>query len=172
MVTICCCGVAGCGLFSPREDFELPRGDQGVGDPFNFGFLMEGSPEYFRTEQLKPLWSELFDDELVYTNNLSSEKFNRDEVVSNLVQIYNRQRNYRVIWKKDKDFPSYTKNEIVLETVEYNVVDPDSSDTVPFSGSCNFTIVRDEKDLWRIKTWMDITSKGSFFAPVGEADKQ
>jgi|GEM_PF-5199865 len=167
LMAVVLCLAAGCGIFSPRTDFESPKGEDGTVDPFNFGDLLDGSAERFTAEQLAPDWTDLFSDDLRYVNVLSASlEYGKAALISHLSRQHNLHPGYTVKWERPGSFPAYA-DVITLTDIVYEVVDAASPQNALYSGTCRFIIVRDDKSMWRIHTWTDEPDSEPFFSPSG-----
>jgi hypothetical protein len=150
--------VGGCGLFTPRTDFEDPVTDYPTVDYFNFGALLAGSSEKFS----KLDWYELFDDNFKYVNvRLANIEYDKTALINHLYQQREIYPNVNVQWDNTSNF-SRSINTINLSNVGYTVQDS----TAQFTGTSSFVIIRDANNIWRIAIWTDEPDAVPFFSPA------
>ena len=149
----------GCGLFTPRTDFEPPISDQGgTVDHFNFVSLLEESGEKFS----KLDWYELFDDDFRYINvRLASGSYGKTDLINHLSQQHEIYPDAKVDWV-NREGIIRNINTITLSNVDYTV--ECSNDT--FTGTGSFRCVRDDNNIWRIMQWNDDPDENQFFSPA------
>lgn len=145
--------VTGCGLFTPRTDFEDPV--IGTEDYFNFATLIEGAKEKFS----KLDWYELFDDRFKYLNvRLANVEYDKTAMINHLSQQHAIHGDAEVVWSNTDDFLK-TQDTITLSNVRYSVQTGNST----FSGASRFVIVR-SNTIWRIASWIDEPETDPFFS--------
>jgi len=165
MLTVIICSVVfQCGIFSPRDDFELPGGDESTGDPYSFAELLEGSGERFSELD----WYDLFDEGFNYVNvRLANIVYDRSALISRLYLLREMYPRIVVTWQNN-DRLLREIDTITLNNVFYAVADKDAPDHSLYSGNSGFIIVRDYDKVWRILKWTDEPSGDAFFSPVAE----
>ena len=151
-------GLAGCGLFTPRTDFEDPASEGGTVDHFRFASLLEGSGEKFS----KLDWYELFDDHFKYINvRLANVEYDKTALISHLFQQHEIYPQAVVKWSNTDGFLRNIDT-ITLSNAGYTV---ESGDDI-FSGTSSFTIIRDAVNIWHIVSWTDEPATDPFFSPA------
>ena len=153
----------GCGIFTPRDQFEEPDLIS-ENDPFSFSALLKNSGQRF--SRLHP--DELFNDNLLYVdvNSGASFKYTKAQMKDRLRQIESKYPDFRVEWDEWNDSTSVIiADTIYLEEARYSVFLSRESQEPEYCGKSRFTIVRNQ--IWQIYRWTDIPSgnKKSFFAP-------
>lgn len=154
--------LSGCGIFSPRDEFENPSDKSSTKDPFNFSSLLQGTA--FRFNNSANL-NEIFSDKFVYQDINSGEHIrnSKDRLISRLEQL----EIDSVVWKKGDGDRRIQGDSVIINNYEYSVYVPGMVDTVAFSGLSNFSIVKIDLS-WYIVHWVDMPSSeaNSFFAPL------
>ncbi|MBN1308704.1 MAG: hypothetical protein JXA18_12345 [Chitinispirillaceae bacterium] len=164
LTAILCCGFVSCGIFAPREDFELPVSDERIGDPFNFASLLDGSGEQFS----KLDWYELFDDKFEYVNvRLANIVYDKSALISRLFLQHDIFPGVAVTWVNNEGI-LITIDMITLRNVSYAVAMKETPETPLYSGNSGFIIVRGNDNIWRIRSWTDEPSGEAFFSPAAE----
>ena len=153
---VVCSGLAGCGLFTPRNDFEDPAVEgTGTTDYFNFAALIASSGEKFS----KLDWYELFDDQFRYVNaHLADVDYDKNEFINHLQQQQKLFSDAAVTWSNTGDFLR-TQDTITLSDVSYTI----QSGSTTFSGISRFTIIRSD-NIWHIAFWVDEPETDPFFS--------
>ena len=158
-----CCVVAGCGIFTPRDDFETPEVTTSVGDPFHFADLLKGSGEQFS----KLDWNDLFDEEFKYTNiRLADIVYDKQALINRLELQHEIFPGVVVNWKNEES-PLINVDMITLN-VSYSIATTESPETPLFSGNSGFVIVRGSDNIWRIRSWTDEPNGEPFFSSAPE----
>lgn len=148
--------IGSCGIFTPRKITVTPSENE-AGDPFMFESLLEGTGETFSVYN----WQEYFYNECQYQNiTLTGTVYSRDALINHLLQQHELYPDILVTWEKTEEVIREV-DRIVLTNVTYSVTD---ADTVLFSGSSDFEIVRDTESLWTIRYWRDYADQ-PFFSP-------
>lgn len=156
----------GCGLFSPREDFEEPQG-QSV-DPYNFDGILSSLGEHFISTN--PV--EIFDMGMIYIdfNTGPDRKFNKNQLVNNFRNLLEQKYDFSVIWSDSTADHQDIGDSLFINKVRYQITyKPKNSDsTIIEYGSSDFILKG--KPAWKICFWADIpdrVGRPSFFAPIG-----
>lgn len=149
-----------CGIFSPREDFELPDSNAGT-QLFSFGSILDSVGEKFE----KTGYEDIFIDSLIY-QDMNSGVFSKKDLVSHLQQVQLEYKNMSVTWKKGEVL-SKKDDTLILINVNYDVnlkSGVDSTDN--YKGSSNFTFAKNNQ--WQIVKWVDYPSLPgkSIFSPL------
>ena len=146
----------GCGLFTPRTDFEDPAPEEtGASDYLNFAVLIESSGEKFS----KLDWYELFDDQFKYVNaHLADVDYDKNEFINHLQQQQKLFPDAAVTWNNTDDILR-TQDTIMLSDVGYTIRSGNST----FTGISRFTIVR-SSNIWHIAFWVDEPATAPFFS--------
>jgi hypothetical protein len=161
---VCCCGLISCGIFTPRDDFDLPESNADIDDPFNFGDLLEGSGEQFS----KLDWYDLFSDDFKYSNvRLAKIDYDKSTLINRLFLQHDIFPRVVVSWVNNGGILS-TVDMITLSNVSYTIAMAETPGTALYTGNSGFEIVRGTDKIWRIKSWTDEPSGEAFFSPVPE----
>lgn len=152
-----------CGLFTPRDDFELPASETEE-DPFSFSSLLDETGEEFSKLDLP----ELLHPDIEYTNvRLGDIRYYQDDLINHLRWRINNFSDLKVTWNDRDGFVEEGDTLIMINEISYQIVKSDESENVLFSGTCQFVIKRGLDDIWRIFEWTDEpTTRESFFSPA------
>lgn len=149
----------GCGVFTPREITTEPA-EKDSDDPFMLSALLEGTGETFSRHQ----WLNFFNNDCQYTNvSLTGTVYEREVLVNYLLQQHELFPDIFVTWTRTEEVIRDVDH-ILLSNVTYTITEPGSSDTALFSGTSDFTLVRDQASVWTIIHWRDY-SVHAFFSP-------
>jgi hypothetical protein len=157
------CVILNCGIFTPRDSFELPvTTPVDTPDYFNFGRLLRNTEYTFTRLD----WYELFHDNLEYTviRTSSTDRFSQLELINWLLQQHDIYPAVTVTWVRNTE-PDDELDTLFLNDVSYTIVDPKDPDVVLFQGDSRFKIIRGNDKIWRILKWTDSPVGTPFFAP-------
>lgn len=156
----------GCGIFSPREDFEEPQGQ--TVDPYNFDGILSSLGEHFISTN--PV--ELFDMGMVYIdfNTGPERKFNKNQLVNNFRNLLEQKYEFSVTWSDSTADHQDVGDSLFINKVRYQITykQKNSDSTITEYGSSDFILKG--KPAWKICFWADIpdrVGRPSFFAPIG-----
>lgn len=155
---------SGCGIFTPRDDFQQPKSSGRIPDPFSFSSLLDSTSERFTNLG----YDELFSDQFRYVdiNQGESREFSKEQMKTRLRQIENlhNQDSLVVIWQ-DGDIIK-NSDTIHIDEISYAVFFSGTEGNPHFSGTSNMVIVKNGH--WQIHRWKDHPSSinPSFFSPV------
>jgi len=154
--------LTGCGIFSPRDEFEKPSKDSTKEDSFNFSSLIGGTGYRFSNPGNL---NELFSDDFFYKDINSGEhvRYTKNRLITCLEQL----KIDSVVWSKGNGERRIQGDSIFINNFEYSVFIPGVYDLAAYSGISNFRIVKIDMS-WYIASWTDIPSSEakSFFAPL------
>jgi hypothetical protein len=155
--------ICSCGIFTPRDDLELPASATEE-DPFSFSSLLDETGEEFSKLDL----SELLHPDIEYTNvRLGDIPYYQDDLISHLRWRINNFSDLKVTWTDRDGFVEEGDTLIMINEISYQIVKGEISEDVLFSGTCQFIIKRGLDDIWRIFEWIDEpTTSESFFSPA------
>lgn len=158
----------GCGIFTPRDEFEEPEGNT-LTDPFNFSQILDLTKTGNRFSSTNP--REIFNEKMIYSDKNSREEFSRVEFLDNLDRL---KLNYvfTVSWSKSSDYQLKNPGDSLIISgvkyvIEYREKDMDNAETLIENGSSTFILIG---PVWKISSWIDTPDKvkaQSFFAPIG-----
>jgi hypothetical protein len=148
---------SGCGIFSPREDFELPDSNAGS-QLLSFGGILDSVGEKFE----KTGYEDIFADSLIY-QDMNSGGFTKKELVSHLQQVQIEYKNMVVKWMPKRENSIKINETLILYKVEYLVILNTSADSI--TGRSDFTLAKNNQ--WQIVKWVDYpsSSEKSIFSP-------
>lgn len=156
----------GCGIFSPREDFEEPQGQ--TVDPYNFDGILSSLGEHFVSTN--PV--ELFDMSMIYIdfNTGPERKFNKNQLVNNFRNLLEQKYDFSVTWSDSTADYQDIGDSLFISKVRYQIIykQKNGDSTVTEYGSSDFILKG--KPAWKICYWADIpdrVGRPSFFAPIG-----
>jgi hypothetical protein len=159
-------GLAGCGLFSPR-DSETPPAPSAA-DPFNLAGLFEQAVPSVG----KPNYDALIADTSVYQQD-NALPVDKQRLITRVGTVDSKYPNIHVVWTfSNSDPPMFkTTDTTVLNNVLYKVfVNGTTDSSLVYAGSSYFRIIFiDYLNQWQILYWNDIPSNAyqgySFFNP-------
>ncbi|HON09888.1 MAG TPA: hypothetical protein PLE24_03385 [Chitinispirillaceae bacterium] len=160
LITFLTVVMAGCGIFTPRNQFEEPLFIIET-DRFSFSKLLENSGENFTSLHLDELFTESFTYKDI--NSRGGLPYDKNQIKDRLRQIESEYPDLRIEWVDS----SFTRkgDSIFLEQTGYAVFLDKNSLAPDFTGSSNFALARSTG--WQICRWIDMPSgnEKSFFAP-------
>lgn len=152
----------GCGIFTPRDEFEEPDGNSSI-DPFNFDQLLSGQGQHFNSTDP----DEIFDTGLIYIdfNTGSERKFSKVQITDNL-RILKQNYELSVVWNDSFAEYNYVHDSMFISKVRYRISYKEKNgDSTKYEfGSSDFKLVK--KKIWTIYYWADIPDRAgspSFF---------
>jgi len=150
---------SGCGLFSPRENFEIP--DPNVNSqPFSFESILDSIGEKFE----KNGYEDVFIDSLIY-QDMNSGVFSKKDLVSHLQQVQLEYKSMVVTWYKG-EILSKKADTLILTNVNYKIDLNSGAENAIYTGRSDFTFAKNNQ--WQIVKWVDYPSlaEKSIFSPL------
>ena len=147
-----------CGIFQPRETFEIPELKIPV-DRFNFSAILKTKRFTWKSNET------FFSDTLQYRDMKNSGVYSKKDIVSRLQQIEHQYPIFSVIWG-EITVSSDDGNVLNISNVSYTVIcDATKDNRETFTGNSKMTIIRDGE--YKVVTWDDFpdSEQKSFFAP-------
>jgi hypothetical protein len=148
---------SGCGIFSPREDFEEP--DPNVkSQPLSFEGVLDITGERFE----KNGYEDIFIDSLIY-QDMNSGVFSKKDLVNHLQQVQLDNQNMVLKWMPKRENTIIKTDTLIFYKVEYIVNLNAGADSI--TGKSDFILAKNNQ--WQIVKWVDYPSwsKKSIFSP-------
>lgn len=147
-----------CGIFQPRDTFEIPELKLPV-DRFNFSAILEGKRFTWQS------YETFFCDTLHYTYH-NSRVYDKKNLIDHLQQLEHQYRIFSIEWS---DITSYEEGNVLnITKATYRVVVKDTTlgGGEVFTGTSTMVIVRD--GVYKVATWDDFPDgeQKPFFAPL------
>jgi hypothetical protein len=152
--------LSGCGIFTPRDDFETPeKKSVAVVDRFNFATVISRATAKTYTLQT---YEKLFNDNFKY-HDLNSEECDKNQFIKHLQQIENLYPRFSIVW----DTITYAPDNII-SGLKYTVT-IDTTETPRVIRECSLNMVLAKDGEYKIVSWDDFPdgNQKSFFAPAG-----
>lgn len=161
---IVCFLMLSCGIFTPRDSFEMPVSTPvDTPDYFNFGQLLDGTKYSFS----KLDWYELFHEDVDYTvirTSSTTDDYSQLELINWLSHQHDLDSSITVEWVRNIGLDDKLDT-LYLNDVSYSIFSDARPDSVLFHGDSRFKIIRGSDKIWRIVEWIDTPVGLPFFAP-------
>jgi hypothetical protein len=151
--------LSSCGVFEPRDTFEIPELKVPV-DRFNFGAILDSAGK-------KLLWKnyETFFCDTLHYNYHNLGVYGKKSFIDHLQQLEHQHPRFSITWG---DIDSYEEGNVLnITNVTYTVIEDTALvDGEVFTGTSKMVIVRDVD--YKIVTWDDFPNSDQkpFFAPL------
>jgi hypothetical protein len=151
--------ICSCGIFQPREIFEIPELKLPV-DRFNFSAILKTKRFTWKSNET------FFSDTLQYRDMKNSGEYSKRDMINHLQQIEHQYPRCSIIWG-EITVSSDDGNVLNISNVSYTAIcDTALANGEKFTGTSKMTIVRDGE--YKVVTWDDFpdSEQKSFFAPL------
>lgn len=152
--------LSGCGIFTPRDNFELPeKKNSTIFDRFHFATVISQASAIPYTLQT---YDKLFSADFRY-HDLNSEEYGKDQFIKHLQQIENLFPRFSITW----DSVAFAADNII-SGLKYTII-TDTTETPKNIRQCSLNMVLVRDGDYKILSWDDFPdgNQKSFFAPTG-----